>query len=47
MNSTIETPIQLEGKLDLEVSLEGRLSVPEVQYKEIDNEYGGQTAIIS
>lgn len=46
MNSSLETVLELEGKLEIETNLSGELSVPISQVKEIDNEYGGKTAII-
>ena len=46
MNSTLETPLQLIGIITTTISLIGTLDTPIVQCKEVDNEYGGKTAII-
>ena len=46
MNSTIEIPIQLEGKLESNINIESTLDFKIDTFIEEPNEYGGTTIII-
>lgn len=46
MNSNLEIPIQLVGKLETEIEMTGSIDINILQYREEDNEYGGKTVII-
>lgn len=46
MNSTLEIPIQLEGKLESNINIEATLDFKIDIFIEEPNEYGGITIII-